>query len=84
MTSLPIIQKLRDMDIDQVIEIGTDFFNKYKKININKEFEKSLANDFSLQGKLGKADEIHSKRGRWSYAEMLKHTTSYLSKMTRF
>ncbi len=37
-TSLPIIQKLKDVDTEQLIKMGTKLFNKYKRRNINEEF----------------------------------------------
>lgn len=43
--SLPLIQKLRDMDIDEVIEKGTQLFYKYHQININDEYQKILKRD---------------------------------------
>lgn len=35
MTFLPLLQKLKDIDIEFVIEVGTEFYHKYKKVNIN-------------------------------------------------
>lgn len=34
-TSLPLIQKLKDLDLDTLIKQGTKLFHKYKKIDIN-------------------------------------------------
>jgi len=34
-TSLPIIQKLKDLDVDHLLKTGSKLFNKYKRKNIN-------------------------------------------------
>jgi hypothetical protein len=34
-TSLPIIQKLKDLDLDQLLKTGAKLFSKYKRRNIN-------------------------------------------------
>ena len=33
-SALPIIQKLRDMDVEQVIKLGTKLYEKFRKVNI--------------------------------------------------
>ena len=32
-TALPLIQKLKDLDVDQVIKLGLKLFEKYCKVN---------------------------------------------------
>jgi hypothetical protein len=34
-TSLPLIQKLKDMDVEEVLDIGTQLFDKYRWVKIN-------------------------------------------------
>lgn len=43
--SLPLLQKLKDLDIDQVIDQGTQIFNKYKNMEIDQEYEKLAVKD---------------------------------------
>ena len=38
--ALPIIQKLRDLDVEQVIKLGLKLYEKYRKIDIEKVFVK--------------------------------------------
>jgi hypothetical protein len=38
MTFLPLLQKLKDLDIEVIIEIGTEFYHKYKKVNIDEKY----------------------------------------------
>lgn len=38
-TSLPLIQKLKDLEIDNLIKNGINLFNKYKRINIASQFD---------------------------------------------
>ena len=35
-TSLPLIQKLKDVSIDKLIGLGNDLYDKYKQTNIEK------------------------------------------------
>lgn len=42
-TSLPLIQKLKDLDIENLVKTGTKLFNKYKRKNINEEFNELIA-----------------------------------------
>jgi hypothetical protein len=35
-TSLPIIQKLKDLDIENLLKVAEKLYEKYKKRNINK------------------------------------------------
>ena len=44
-TSLPLIQKLKDMDVEEVIDIGMQLYDKYRQVKINEEFEKKVAKD---------------------------------------
>lgn len=38
--ALPLIQKLRDLDVEQVIKLGLKLYEKYRKIDIEKVFLK--------------------------------------------
>lgn len=78
-TSLPIIQKLKDVDTEQLIKMGTKLFNKYKRRNINEEFAQLISKN-SKQQELVQAEVSQSKQKVWSYAEVLKNTGSYLAK----
>lgn len=42
-TSLPLIQKLRDVDIETVIKLAIKFFNDYKRKNISQMYEELIA-----------------------------------------
>lgn len=42
-TSLPLIQKLRDVDIDNVIRLAIKYYNDYKRKNIPKMYEELIA-----------------------------------------
>lgn len=42
-TSLPLIQKLRDVDIETVISLAIKFFNDYKRKNISQMYEELIA-----------------------------------------
>lgn len=56
MTFLPLLQKLKDIDIEFVIEVGTEFYHKYKKVNINERFEKLQNNQNILKSMKGKPE----------------------------
>lgn len=84
-TSLPLIQKLKDMDVEEVLDIGTQLYEKYRMVKIYEEFEKKIAKDKnSTKEMIGMAESIHLTRGSWSYADILKHATNYLSKINYF
>ena len=40
--ALPIIQKLKDIDVEQVVKLGTKLYEKYRKVNIDKLFDRIL------------------------------------------
>lgn len=44
-----MIQKLRDMEIDQVINLGTALFKKNLKMKINEEYEKRFEGEVKLE-----------------------------------
>lgn len=80
-TSLPIIQKLKDVDTDQIVKVGTKLFNKYKRRNINDEFAELISKN-SKQQQLVKAEVSQAKLKSWSYAQVLKNTGTLLTKWT--
>lgn len=44
-----MIQKLKDMGIDEVINLGTALFNKNLKMKINEEYEKRFEREVKLE-----------------------------------
>ena len=72
MTFLPLLQKLKDLDIEVIIEIGTEFYHKYKKVNIDEKYQKLQNSQNMVKVMKGKPEEIHLQRGSWSYLDILK------------
>lgn len=91
-TSLPLIQKLKDLDLKKLIKMGSDLYKKYQKINIDEKFSqltenKAIQIDIDIEKSKAKGQERDQVEGKeqkqssWSYADLLKSTTNYLGKL---
>lgn len=82
MVSLPMIQKLKDsiMDADLIVENAYELFEGYKVVNINQRYE-MLAEEQKEESSKSKIEEIHMKPGKWSYADLIRGTSNFISKI---
>ncbi len=48
-TSLPLIQRLKDLDVEELIKHGTKLFQKYKRVNIKEKFKELIAENSKEQ-----------------------------------
>jgi len=48
-TSLPLIQKLKDLEVDKLIKDGRKLFNKYSRVDINEKFNELISNSAKEQ-----------------------------------
>ena len=76
--ALPIIQKLKDIDVEQVVKLGTKLYEKYRKVNIDKLFDRIIEEEEKIKN-IQKVKNLE-KQKKWTYNDLLKSTGNYLSK----
>ena len=76
---LPLIQKLRDVNVGRVVEIANRLYEKYGKVNIDKLHAR--LNEELEQRKAQEKGEGPGEGKKWTYSGMIEKTGNFLYKM---
>jgi len=76
---LPLIQKLRNVDVHLVIKYGNKIYEKFSKVNIQK-LAKKIEEEKKIQNEKCKMIDNDAKGKSWNYADLVKNTTNFLYK----
>jgi hypothetical protein len=79
---LPALQKLRDVNVNRILELGNRLYDKYSRLNIeklyvqmNQEIERKRS-----ESERGREEERERERGRWNYSSLVEKTGTFFAK----
>ncbi len=76
---LPLLQKLKSVEIGLVVKYANKIYEKFNKVNIEK-LAKKIEEQKSIQNEKAKILDNEAKGKSWNYAELVKNTTNFLYK----